>query len=152
MESNPRLPHPSRYCDLGLLDPFHSAFVRAKLLWSWRTLCHPMDCSPPGSSVHGILQARNWSGLPYSFPGDLPDPRIKPVCLMLPALAGGLFTTNVTWTWIVGTTLYCLASLTIPSSSMVLLSWPVWQITLRSTVLQLNSNRLWSWEFPSNPG
>ena len=22
------------------------------------TLCHPMDCSPPGSSVHGILQAR----------------------------------------------------------------------------------------------
>ena len=26
------------------------------------TLCNRMDCSPPGSSVHGILQARNWSG------------------------------------------------------------------------------------------
>ena len=30
----------------------------AKLLQSCLTLCHPMDCSPPGSSVHGILQAR----------------------------------------------------------------------------------------------
>ena len=25
---------------------------------SWPTLCNPMDCSPPGSSVHGIFQAR----------------------------------------------------------------------------------------------
>ena len=30
----------------------------AKLLKSCLTLCDPMDCSPPGSSVHGILQAR----------------------------------------------------------------------------------------------
>ena len=30
----------------------------AKLLQSCRTLCDPMDCNPPGSSVHGILQAR----------------------------------------------------------------------------------------------
>ena len=81
-----------------------------------------MDCSPPGSSVHGILQARNWSGLPYPSPGDLPGPGIKLAYLMLPALAGGFFTTNVTWTWVVGTKLYCLASLTIPSFSMVLLS------------------------------
>ena len=29
-----------------------------KLLQSCPTLCDPMDCSPPGSSVHGILQAR----------------------------------------------------------------------------------------------
>ena len=32
--------------------------VCAKLLQSCLTLCDPMDCSPPGSSVHGILQAR----------------------------------------------------------------------------------------------
>ena len=38
----------------------------------------PTDCSPPGSSVHGILQARYWSGLPFPSPGDLPDPGIKP--------------------------------------------------------------------------
>ena len=38
----------------------------------------PMDCGPPGSSVHGIFQARILSGLPLSTPGDLPDPWIKP--------------------------------------------------------------------------
>ena len=32
--------------------------VRAKSLQSCLTLCDPVDCSPPGSSVHGILQAR----------------------------------------------------------------------------------------------
>ena len=32
------------------------------------TLCDPMDCSPPGSSVHGILQARilEWVSMPFS--------------------------------------------------------------------------------------
>ena len=32
------------------------------------TLCNPMDCSPPGSSVHGILQARvlKWVVIPFS--------------------------------------------------------------------------------------
>ncbi|CAI9168991.1 unnamed protein product [Rangifer tarandus platyrhynchus] len=32
------------------------------------TLCNPMDCSPPGSSVHGILQARilEWVAGPFS--------------------------------------------------------------------------------------
>ena len=32
------------------------------------TLCNPMDCSPPGSSVHGILQARilEWVVIPFS--------------------------------------------------------------------------------------
>ena len=34
------------------------AVMRAKLLQSCSTLCDPMDCSPPGFSVHGILQAR----------------------------------------------------------------------------------------------
>ena len=32
--------------------------MHAKLLQSCLTLCNPMDCGPPGSSVHGILQAR----------------------------------------------------------------------------------------------
>ena len=32
------------------------------------TLCNPMDCSPPGSSAHGILQARilEWVDIPFS--------------------------------------------------------------------------------------
>ena len=41
--------------------------VHAKLLQSCLTLC-PMDCSPPGSSVHGILQTRilEWVAMPFS--------------------------------------------------------------------------------------
>ena len=41
-------------------------------------LFDPMDCSAPGSSVHGILQQEYWSGLPFPPPGDLPDPGIQP--------------------------------------------------------------------------
>ena len=45
-----------------------------------------MDYSPQtGSSVHGILQARIWSGLPFPSPGDLPDPGIKSAFLSLQA-------------------------------------------------------------------
>ena len=40
--------------------------------------CDCMDCSPPGSFVHGILQPEYWSGLPFPSPGDLPNPGIKP--------------------------------------------------------------------------
>ena len=42
------------------------------------TLCIPMDCSPLGSSVHGISQARILGGLPFPSPGNLPDPEIEP--------------------------------------------------------------------------
>ena len=55
------------------------------------TLCDPMDCSPTGSFVYGILQARIKSRLTFPFPGDLPNPEIKPTS---PALASGFFTTH----------------------------------------------------------
>ena len=44
------------------------ACVRAKSLQSCLTLCDPMDCSLPGSSVPGILQARilEWVSMPSS--------------------------------------------------------------------------------------
>ena len=60
-------------------------------------LCSPIDCSPPGSAVHGTLQQKYWSVLPFPSPGDLPDPGIKPVSLMSPALASGFFTTSAPW-------------------------------------------------------
>ena len=41
--------------------------VRVKLLRSQLTLCNPMDCSPPGSSVHGVLQARTLEWVAISF-------------------------------------------------------------------------------------
>ena len=51
--------------------------MQAKSLQSCPTLFNPVDCSPPGSSVHGILQAKHRSGLPCPPPGDLPDPGIE---------------------------------------------------------------------------
>ena len=50
----------------------------AKTLPSCLTLCDPMDCGLPVSSVHGILQARilEWVAMPSSV--DLPDPGIEP--------------------------------------------------------------------------
>ena len=58
------------------------------------SLCDPKDCGPPGSSVHEILQAGIWSGLPGSPPGNLPDPEIELTSLESPVLAGKFFTTN----------------------------------------------------------
>ena len=37
------------------------------------------------------------SELPFPPPGDLPNPRIKPMSLTFPTLAGGFFTTSATW-------------------------------------------------------
>ena len=69
--------------------------VHAKLLQSCPTLCNPMDCSLPGSSVHGILQARilEWVGCHALLQGiflthglwDLPDPGIEPASSALQA-------------------------------------------------------------------
>ena len=42
------------------------------------TLCDPVDCNLPGSSVHGILQARILEWVAISFPEDLPNPEIEP--------------------------------------------------------------------------
>ena len=57
-----------------------------QLLQSSPTLCHPMDCSLPGSHVHGILQATILDGLPRPAPEDLPNPEIKPASFVSPAL------------------------------------------------------------------
>ena len=48
--------------------------ARAKSLPLWLTLCDPMDCSLPGSSVHGILQARKleWVAIPSSSGSSQP--------------------------------------------------------------------------------
>ena len=50
------------------------------------TLCDPMDCSLPGSSVHGILQARILERVAFPPPGDLPHPGIEPASPVPPAL------------------------------------------------------------------
>ena len=53
------------------------------------TLCNPLDCSLPASSVHGFSRQEYRSGLTFPSPGNLPDPGMEHVS---PALAGGFFT------------------------------------------------------------
>ena len=59
----------------------YSKIVSSEVLTtqSCRTLCDLMDCSPRGSFVHGILQARilEWVE-PFRSPGAVPDPGIEP--------------------------------------------------------------------------
>ena len=55
------------------------------------TLCDPMDCSPSGSPVHGISQARILEWVAIFSPGDLLDAGTEPTS---PALAGSFFTTE----------------------------------------------------------
>ena len=79
------------YKDPGVLLRTMHVGTEAQSLQSCPTLCDPLDCSLPGSSVHGVLQARI---LEWAPPGDLPNPGIKPTSLML---AGRFFTTSINW-------------------------------------------------------
>ena len=56
-----------------------------------------MDCSLTGFSVHGILQAKILEWVAKPSLADLPEPRVKPVSSMSPALADGFFITSTTW-------------------------------------------------------
>ena len=58
------------------------------------TLCHPLDCSPPGTSVHCILQARTLEWVAIFSSRDLPNPGITSTSLASPALAGRFFATE----------------------------------------------------------
>ena len=62
----------------------HSMCVHAKLLQSRPTLCDPMDCSSPGSSVRGDSPGKNTGvGCHALLQGDLLDPGIKLTSLSL---------------------------------------------------------------------
>ena len=85
---------------LTLPCPFVSAIhggavcVRARLLQSCPALCHPVDHSPPGFSVHGILQARILDWVAISSSRGSSWLRIEPTSLASPALAARFFTTG----------------------------------------------------------
>ena len=59
------------------------------------SLCDPMDDNPPGSSVYRIILAKILKWVAISFlQWDLPNPGIKPVSLVSPALASRFSTTR----------------------------------------------------------
>ena len=74
------------------------ACICVESLQSCLTLCDPMDCSPPGSSLSmGFSRQEYWSGLSFPPLGDLPNPGTEPMSLTFPALVDRFFTVSVTW-------------------------------------------------------
>ena len=71
----------------------HWIRVPAKLLQSYPTLCDPMDCSPPGSSVPWDSPGKN-TGVGCHFLLQGIFPRIEPASITSPSLAGEFFTTT----------------------------------------------------------
>ena len=63
---------------------FTKACMHAKLLQSCQTLWDPMDYSPPGSSVQGILQTRilEWVAMPFSRGSSPPRDQTQILCLL----------------------------------------------------------------------
>ena len=75
---------------LGEGDPESCPKVKVKVLvaQSCLTLCDPTDCSLPGSSIHGILQARilEWVAIPFSRGSSQPRDQTQ-----VASTAGGFF-------------------------------------------------------------
>ena len=100
---------PGRNRHRGCGDHFWGGLLRWWYLSkAWRTwesgsvsrsvvsLCNPMDCSPPGSSVHGILQARilEWLAILFSWGSSQPKDQTQ-----VSHIAGRLFITWATRIW-----------------------------------------------------
>ena len=81
---NPGFPH----CRRILYQLSHKG-SKVKVAQSCLTLCNPMDCSLPGSSVHEILQARilEWVAIPFSGRSSQPTNQTQ-----VSHIAGGFFT------------------------------------------------------------
>ena len=111
MQNNPHQPQRLHTLRVGRFTTSAEAFSVQDYLWyslsvkaclccvlkSCLTLCDPMDCSLPGSSVHGVLQAEilEWIAMPSARRSS--QPRDRTQSLPSPALAGGFFTTSATW-------------------------------------------------------
>ena len=104
-------PQPTPRCSLSLqptrpkdlrqilecVFPFCVRFMHAKLIQSCPTLCGPVDCSPPGSSDQGILQARilEWGTIPSSKGSSWPRNRTH--LSSISCNGRGFFATRATW-------------------------------------------------------
>ena len=113
----------------------------AKLFQSCLTLCNPMDCNPPGSSVHGIFQARILEWAAISFSKGSSWGRDWTCMSYSPALAGAFFTTSALFrpewckksfdTWVANARRLCVSNLWKNShtqcTSLNLLPFPLLQ-------------------------
>ena len=71
--------------------------VHAKSLQSWTILCNPIDCSPPGSSVHGISQVTILERVAIPFSRGSSQSSDWILSLTSPALTGGFFIISAAW-------------------------------------------------------
>ena len=100
-------------CTFPLFRKMPSFWIRVQThahARSCPTLCDPMDCSLPGFSVHGILQAS---------PGDLPNQRIKPTPPASPILAGRSLPL-ATWSRLVTPFIVMTSAKTLPPNRFTL--------------------------------
>ena len=101
---------------------FIVCFVKVKVTQSFVTFCNPMDCSLPGSSVHGILQARilKWVAIPFSRGSSQPRNRTQ-----ISHIAGRFFTILATRkVWLCTLFLFLLHQLHFRSSGIRSLRTP----------------------------
>ena len=117
----PPMLKPHSYHLMILFNLNESVFVTQLYL----TLCNPMEYSLPGSSVHGILQARilEWVTIPFSRGSSWPRDRTQVSCITV-----GYFTVWTTMEALLFNLNYLLKSL---SSNMVTLGVGHWQMNLR---------------------
>ena len=94
-----------------MLAPWKESFDKPNVIiaQSCPTLCDSMDCSPPGFSVHGILQARilEWVAMPSSRESSWPKDRTEVSCI-----AGGFFTN-----WAIREALYIIKRMPLSKCS-----------------------------------
>ena len=88
IKRNEVLRHATVYQQKGhiLYDSIYMEYLlelKVLVLQPCPTLCNPVDCNLPGSSVHGFPRQEYQSGLPFPSPGNLPTPGIE---LRSPAL------------------------------------------------------------------
>ena len=72
---------PGKNTEVGCHFLLQCIKVKSEVAQLCPTLSHPMDCSPPGSSVHGISRQEYWSGVPLPSPSrqlDLPKSEVEP--------------------------------------------------------------------------
>ena len=88
-------------------------FLKHLILCVLSCFSHVLLCAIPWAVAYqaplslGFSRQEYWSGLPRPPPGDLPDPGIEPVSLMSPTLAGGFFTTCITWEILLALAKFC---------------------------------------------
>ena len=80
-----------------VLPPGHTSFFIACELSRVWCFVGPWTIAHEASLSTEFSRKEYWSGLSFTPPGDLPDPRIEPTSLVSPALAGRFFTNCVTW-------------------------------------------------------